>query len=106
MGLIATESGSMQCTRKSGQYETRLPDKLICEDTTARTHAVNPLSMLSDLVRFDGKSFNCDIYDGANVIVEGVFAGHLILFSVANPGVCPGAASALVAKAYDRLNPR
>ena len=105
-GLIATENGSMQCTRKSEPYGTQLSDKLVCEDTTARTHAVNALSMLSDLARFDGKSFNCDIYDGSNVIVEGVFAGHLILFSVRNPGVCPGTATALVAKAYDRLNPR
>ncbi len=85
-GYAFSKNTALNCQASSSYAEGVVTiERARCRRWSKGEDALDALSTLSAL---DGKQWDCPLFDGIAIYVEGVSAGRKFAFRVSNPGAC------------------
>jgi hypothetical protein len=97
-GFVVTTKGTRKCAlRYDENADGRTIKRGRCGSLQPhRREAARALSMLTEIVKLNGKSVSCPIMDGWRGRVSGAFAGQIFQISIGNNDQCDDADSRLI----------
>lgn len=100
-GYVLSQSSSIKCQTTSHYSDGVVTiDHAACRPWHKGGDALEALDALASL---DGKSWNCPVFDGGEVFLEGMRNGRRFALRVGNPWACHDARSKAVMGLLDKL---
>jgi hypothetical protein len=99
-GIVISKGGAIKCYATSRFADGTITiDRAKCRPWHKGQDA---LAALDDIALLDGKDWNCPVFDGGEIYVDGVRGGKRFTFRVGNPGFCSDPDSKMVVDLLDK----